>query len=379
MEMLNKSVENKTGIWVETPILTPDGYKTLININAGDYIYGSDGLPHIVTAVSEPTKSDALRFVFDDDSEAFCCVEHLWFTYTASDLEKLTKRTDEYRAKRRATRAHRIGGNRTATQSAAIAKRNAEYAKCSDAPIGSIKTAAQIMESLQTKRGRTNHAISLTEPIQFPERVLPLDPYLMGLWLGDGASAGDRITSADGLEQCFANAGFVVRQYSKYDYGINGLVSILRRMDLVNNKHIPEQYLLSSYEQRLALLQGLMDTDGNCLNNGSAEFTGSNVELVAQTAMLVRSLGMKCAVREGDAKLNGVVVGKKYRIKFVPNLPIFRMQRKLERQNPTPRRTTRLRYLIQIEKVQSIPMRHISIESKDHLYLAGDNLIPTHD
>lgn len=377
---LYENVHNgKDGIWIGTPILTPVGFKMLSEINVGDYVYGPDGLSHIVLSVSELKKNDAYRCVFDDDSEIVCNVEQLWFTYTASDLEKLTKRTDEYRAKRRATRVHRVGGNRTATQSAAIAKRNFEYAKCSNEPIGTVKTMEEIVSTLRTNRGRTNHAIPLTKPIQFPEKVLPLDPYLMGLWLGDGASVGDRITSADGLEKCFSDAGFTVRQYSKYDYGINGLVTILRGMNLLNNKHIPDQYLWASYEQRLALLQGLMDTDGNCLKNGSAEFTGTNSSLVSQTAQLVRSLGMKCSMREGNAKLNGMIIGKKYRIKFVSNLPVFRMERKLERQNPNPRRTTRLRYLVQIEKLQSIEMKSISIDSQDHLYLIGEHFITAHD
>ena len=333
-------------LWVGTLIPTPNGFIPIGELHPGDMVFGTDGIPHKVIQCSTPKVHDAYRFIFDDGSSVLCNGEHLWFTYTASDLSKLTKRTDEYRKRRR---------------------------------IGSVKTADEIVETLKV-RGRANHAIPVCSPLVLPEKEYPLDPYLLGLWLGDGASSGGAFTSADGLEQAFADAGFVIKKYTdKYTWRINGLISILCGMGLVNNKHVPTEYLWGSIEQRRGLLQGLMDTDGNCNKNGSAEFTNENLSLVEAAAHLVTSLGMKCHVTSGDAKLNGVVVAKKYRIKFVPNQPVFRLPRKLERQKLEQRRTTRLRYLIDVERVPSVEMRCIAIDSKDHLYLASENLIPTHN
>lgn len=367
-------------LWVGTPIPTPNGFVPIGELKIGDEVFGPDGVPYKVLAASTPKVHEAYRFTFDDSSQIICNGEHLWFTYMASDLEKLTRRTDEYRAKRRESRASKVGGNRSTAQSEAIAKRNRGHpTACSQEPIGSVKTAEEIVHTLRTKSGRANHAIPVTAPLQIPTKELPLEPYLLGLWLGDGASSGGAFTSADGLEECFSDAGFRVVPYGKYDYGVNGLVTILRGMGLVQNKHIPDEYMWASEKQRLSLLQGLMDTDGNCNTNGSAEFTGVNERLVRDTAILVRSLGMKCSVHESDSKLNGKVVGKKYRIKFVPNMPVFRLERKLERQKDERRRTTRFRYIVSAERVGPTEMRCIGIDSPDHLYLAGEHFIPTHN
>lgn len=368
-------------LWVGTPIPTPEGFVPIGDLKVGDQVYGPDGKPHTVLKTTSPKVHEAHRFVFDDGSEIICNAEHLWFTYTASDLAKMTRRTDEYRAKRRASRASRTAGNRTAEQSAAIVKRNQDHpTACKTDALGAVRTAQEIVDTLRTPSGRANHAIPVTAPLEIPAKDLPLDPYLLGLWLGDGTSADGSFTSADGLEQAFAEGGFgVAKQKRKYGYGIHGLSPVLRSMGLLKNKHVPDGYLWSSAEQRQALLQGLMDTDGNCNKNGSAEFTNENKELVEAAAFLIRSLGMKCQVTEGDATLNGRAVTKKYRIKFMPSIPVFRLERKLERQKTELRRTTRLRYLVSAEKIGPTPMRCIAIDSPDSLYLAGENLVPTHN
>lgn len=366
---------------IDTPIPTPNGFVAIGELKVGDYVFGLDGKPHKVLMCSPIREHIGYRFIFDDASEVVCNDEHLWFTYTAADMLRLHRRTDEFRANRREERASRATGKKGKVVTEAITSRNKKYpTKISDDPIGSVKTAREIVDTLYAKGGRSNHAIPVAQPLDLPERVLPIDPYLLGIWLGDGTASSGTFTSADGLAHAFEERGFKVGKLKpKYLYRIYGLITVLGEMGLVNNKHIPFEYLWASKEQRLALLQGLMDTDGNCNKNGTAEFTNTNKQLVDGAAFLVRSLGMKCTVTSGISKLNGKECGKKYRIKFTPKIPVFRLERKLERQKHEFRTTTNYRYLVRVERVEPTKMRCITIDSEDHLYLASENLVPTHN
>ena len=366
---------------ITTPIPTARGFVRMGEISVGDLVFGLDGKTHKVLTCSPIREHVGYRFVFDDGSEIVCNDEHLWFTYTASDMQKLERRTDEYRARRRFTRPSKATYRKGVKFAQAIAERNRKYRTAvSDEPIGSVKSAQEIVETLRTKSGRSNHAIPVAKALELPEKTLPLDPYLLGLWLGDGTSTSGSFTSADGLEKAFADAGFKATKWKhKYMYGIEGLKRVLCDMGLNGNKHIPFEYLWAAEWQRLALLQGLMDTDGNCNRNGTAEFTNMNKQLIDGAAFLIRSLGMKCRVTAGRAKLNGIDCGEKYRIKFTPTVPVFRLERKLERQKHEFRPTLKYRYLVKAERVEQTRMRCISIDSEDHLYLAGENLVPTHN
>ncbi len=85
---------------------------------------------------------------------------------------------------------------------------------------------------------------------------------------------------------------------------------------MLENKHIPGRYLRASESQRRELLAGLMDTDGTCLPSGACEFYSTNARLAADARELLAGLGIKCQVREGTARLNGVDCGRNTRIKF---------------------------------------------------------------
>lgn len=369
------------GLVLSVKIPTINGMVRMGDISVGDMVFGLDGNTYPVTKVIPLGEVYGYEFTFDDGSTLMASDDHLWHTYTAADLSALSKRTPEYRERRRKNRPSKTTGKKSAVFSASLAKRNSEKPTPSlPPPSGSVKTTEEIVATLRLKSGRANHAIPVTKPIQLPEREFELDPYLLGLWLGDGCKSSSSFVGIDGLEQAFADGGYVVTRNSKYAHSIHGLVTTIRKMGLYKNKHIPEEYFWSSESQRLALLQGLMDTDGNCNLNGSAEFVNTNKSLVDGAAFLIRSLGMKCSVRESRAKLYGKDCGPKWSIKFVPSLPVFRMKRKLSRQTLDQRRTTKYRYIVKAERLKEpVPMRCISIDSPDHLYLAGESFIPTHN
>jgi predicted phage terminase large subunit-like protein len=375
-------------IYTNTVLPTPNGFVKMGDIKPGDFIFGRDGNPHVVLAESDVEIVDGYKLTFDDGSTVDAHDEHLWLTYDARELAALTKRTDEYRAKRKAKRPSRATNSQGEYKSLAVAERNTiNKPETLDAPTGTVRTTSEIVATLLTPRGRRNHAIPVAETINLPPRNLLIDPYVLGVWLGDGSSAAGVVTSMDDS---------IIEEVEQYGYQIKsistkvnnkasmflfeGLRRDLKKLGLLKNKHVPHDYLWASEEQRVALLQGLMDTDGTVAkNSGSAEFCNTNKAIVDGLAFLVRSLGMKATIREGRAKLNGKDYGPKWTIKFVANRPVFRLDRKLALQKIASRRTTQFRYIVSAERTGPLPMKCIRVSSPDSLYLVSEDFIPTHN
>jgi len=141
-----------------------------------------------------------------------------------------------------------------------------------------------------------------SEGVDYPHRKLPIHPYILGVWLGDGYSAGARfsaesssIAMLDKMRQLGLN---LKKDSTKFAWGSpGGFLQKLRKQNLVNNKHIPEEYLCSSRSQRLQLLAGLLDTDGcyNAEKNGY-EFSQKKEHIVLAVKSLAESLGYACSL-----------------------------------------------------------------------------------
>ena len=116
-------------------------------------------------------------------------------------------------------------------------------------------------------------------------------------------------------------------------YCRNVFTATLKKIGVLNNKHIPLNYLRGSIRQRFELLQGLMDTDGYVSKSGQCEFTTIKIRLKNNFIELVRSLVFKVSVKEDRAMCNGKDCGLKYRIQFwaFKDTPIFRLKRKFNR------------------------------------------------
>jgi FtsK alpha domain/Ftsk gamma domain/FtsK/SpoIIIE family/4TM region of DNA translocase FtsK/SpoIIIE/LAGLIDADG-like domain len=245
-----------------------------------------------------------------------------------------------------------------------------------------VVTTQDIHGSLRVD-GYVNHSIDVCGALDHPESDLPVDPYVLGCWLGDGHSFSAQFTCAD--REIIANietAGFEVRKqaWSPYAWGIIGLRKHLHELGLLGNKHVPDAYLRAAPKQRLALLQGLMDTDGSNGRNGSVQFTNTNRRLAEAVVELAVSLGHKAVLREGRATLQGRDCGPKYGSTWTPPDPVFRLSRKLDRQKLTDHRGVQgVRYIVDVRPVPSRPVRCITVDAADHLYLASRSCIPTHN
>jgi hypothetical protein len=256
-----------------------------------------------------------------------------------------------------------------------------------------IYTTEEILRTLRTRNGSANHAIRVAGALQYHEKELPLKPYALGVWLGDGDSRHPNVYSADSeiidnlrdegyvLEKTSRPFQYVFRPHVRYK---NGVGAVLGKLGVRCNKHIPLEYLQASIEQRRDLLAGLLDTDGTVGQRGHVEFDSTNKRLADDVLELVRSLGYRPSMTSKRATLDGKDCGPAYRIRFIADDDVFRLSRKSEvlRQRRSRIRypeDVQYRYIVDVRPVSSLPVRCISVDSSSHLYLAGRSMIPTHN
>lgn len=335
---------------LDTPIPTPMGWTTMGELRVGDVLFDERGQRCTVTAAT-PTmlERECYRVRFSDGSSIVADGDHRWYT------EELRHR---YR--------------------------------------GSVKTTRDIAGSVTLRSdGARNHHVPLAGQLDCPAYDLPVDPYVLGAWLGDGSSHTNTFTCADGeLIDHLRSAGVQIRRRrcdadDPAAWAAIGLVPDLRATlghvagKLI--KRVPAAYLRAAPAQRLALLQGLLDTDGFCdADSGRVEFCSTSEGLASDVVELARSLSFKPVMRCGDATINGKRCGTKFRVQFTAHAdtPVFRLSRKADRQRPHRpgrRSMSRSRAIVAVEPVPSVPVRCITVDSPSRLYLAGEAMVPTHN
>ncbi|HET9895566.1 MAG TPA: DNA translocase FtsK 4TM domain-containing protein [Streptosporangiaceae bacterium] len=224
-------------------------------------------------------------------------------------------------------------------------------------------TTAEIAGSLRD-RGRPNHSIAVCGALDYPERDLPIEPYTLGAWLGDGHAESVTEKSAG----------------SRRQQSCPGISARLRKLGLLGNKHIPELYLRASIEQRRALLAGLLDTDGVCDGRGAVELAIASKRLAQDALELVLGLGYKATFHSGPRKGSDGSTSAACRIAFRPHEPVLKLSRKRERQGDIGANSgTKRRYITAVRPVESVPVRCIEVSSASRLYLASRSCIPTHN
>ena len=370
---------------LDTPLPTPTGWTTMGEVQVGDALFDETGaVCRVVGATSIMNDRPCYRVTFSDGAEIVADAEHQWLTMTANDRAQALRADPEWQARRRANRPSRAKAtSQKPWVSASISRINSERVHvCNPPTTGAIRTTEHIAQTIAHRQGY-NHSVAVPAPIACNHADLLIDPYILGVWLGDGSSYKAEITTADDeIVNAMATGGYtILKRGGRYAYGVNGGLKVaLGQLGLIANKHIPAAYLRGSVDQRLALLQGLMDTDGYCDARGQCEFTITKRRLADDTAELLTSLGIKVRIAEGVAKLKGRTIGPKYRLKFLTEMPAFRLPRKLIRQKRAGFKGNHdRRYIVAVTAVPSIPVRCVEVDSQSHLYLAGRQMIPTHN
>lgn len=262
---------------------------------------------------------------------------------------------------------------------------------------GQTRTTAEIRDTLITTSGHRNHSIPVTQPLNLPAVDLPIAPYTLGCWLGDGSSWNSQITSADPeVGDLIRTDGYQVQRLPHSQaatcpvYSITGLRHHLRSLGLLRTtktpaavKHIPSRYLRASISQRRELLAGLLDTDGTVSKQGQIEFTSISHPLAAGVLELALSLGYRAVIRQRRTRLNGMDCGPAWLVAFTTSEPVFRLTRKRQAHQDRSHRQytarTGQRTIRDVRPVPSRPVRCIEVESPSHLFLAGREMIPTHN
>ena len=375
---------------LDTPIPTLDGWTTMAEIEEGDQVYDEDGRPCRVTYTS-PVFVDhrCYRLHFDDGSSLVADAGHRWLAYDAPAWRSLRERS------------------RRLEQPMAANPRLARDQSARWRLPRIVTTEEMVTEGVHRPDGRPNWYLPLAGALEGPELDLPVDPYVLGCWLGDGSSRGSEITIGDD-DACHFRAEFERRGYQLSSRGslqwattpipgpgprqgykgpLRVLARELQQAGLLRGtkKHIPNSYLRSSYKQRLELLQGLLDTDGTVTNgNGTVELCLADRALLEQAFELMCSLGQKPhPIREKLVAMAGGGVAQAWRVRWTPNEPVFLMTRKAERLAATVSRRRHGRHsrraVVSIELVPTVPVRCIAVDSPSHLFLAGRCMVPTHN
>jgi hypothetical protein len=360
-------------------IFTPNGRKKMGEINVGDMVIGSDGSPIKVTGVFPQGKKETYRVTFNDGYSVLVGYEHLW---SVSSPNYGNNRKNERRKKSLVLSTKQMyeggkiiikgGGN----------NKNKEY---------------EVETYYKSSNGNNKWQIPIVKPINFDRKeILPIDPYLLGLCLGDGHITNSSCiftVHKDDYDELFKN--FNLKENKSNNNKRKGNIffgKTIQELGLNNsrsyNKFIPEIYKYSTIENRLSILQGLMDTDGHCMISKNGNFRGTEFSTISEklcddVCEIVQTLGgiARKKSRRSFYKKNGVKVecniSYRVNIKLPSGMNPFRLKRKSEKYiEPTKYPTGR--YISNIEKFGEDECTCISVDSLDKLYVT-EHCIVTHN
>ncbi|MAF24390.1 hypothetical protein CL634_02210, partial [bacterium] len=234
-----------------------------------------------------------------------------------------------------------------------------------------------------------NHAIPNCLPLEIGPRDLLIDPYLFGLWLGDGTKKTGVIATnfangdSEWIQSSFEEKGYKLVRRNEYSFSIYGLQTELRTIGALKNKNIPDKYLWASRSQRLALLQGFMDSDGYVNpDRKQVSLTATRKEHAEAVAFLARSLGQKPTLKKYKRTEGCPGKTHDYSVSWTSTINPFRLPRKVatwEGNKISKLQNVSMRTIVSCEEIDPSPMRCITVDSSNAMYLCGKSLIPTHN
>lgn len=352
-------------------ILTPNGWTKMGNIKVGSEVIAADGSIAKVTGVFPKGIKDVYRVSFKDGTYVDCGLEHLWEVKTCED------------------------------------RRNKKNAR--------IVTTEQMLNNyILGKNSKTpyhNYSIRLVKPIQFKSKLNEDDikPYILGALIGDGGLSRNTIkftTSDNEILQRIEKELDKEDKISKfsgnnYDYGIASKITkrdklghLLKCNTLLKleeyglmgkrseDKFIPKKYLYANIQERIQLLQGIMDTDGwTDKRDALCEFDTTSEQLCKDVLELIRGLGGKASYSTKQGKYKNkekeIECQKVYRIYFtIRGINPFYLKRKAEKFSEPKFNYQKI--ITNIEKVRQEECQCIMIDHPEHLYVT-DGYTLTHN
>lgn len=337
----------------DADIITPSGIKKMGDLQVGDIISSVDGNIQTVEEIYEHGIQDVYKLTFDDGRTTECGIEHLW---------QVSERKDK--------------------------------ARYSD---WRVKTLGEIIDFIE-QSPKNKVAIPFCGPISFQnDAKLPIAPYTLGALIGDASFRfeGNPVLSQDDsqvierIRQEGYTCNFIPSSPREYRISGNNLAAAQRTLNLKDRysyeKEIPEQYKYASVEDKIALIQGLMDTDGYIDQRGHASFCTSSLKLAKDMQWILRSIGAKCTIFEKKTHYTHKGEYREGRLAYIlhinslDNKELFFIDRKRDRVKPFRGGKSELRLNItKIERIGKKQCRCIRVSSPDHLYLTNDFIV-THN
>lgn len=357
---------------LDSKLLTPDGWVRMGDIKVGDYVISHDGTPTLVEAIFPQGDKEIFKVIFSDGSSTECCDEHLWLTWNY--------------------------------QERSYSQRMLKLGKQWECGMPKVRPLSEIRHTLVSDHlGAKNHSIPMVQPVQFNERHIPLDPYLVGALIGDG-HIGEKAVSISGADdEVFyeLNLPEGVRARENGDKtrckslhlvgtvpGKNPALDALRELGLTgklsHEKFVPDAYKFNTADIRLAVLRGLMDTDGWVEKAGkTTAFTTVSRQLADDVTFLVQSFGGVALLTEKRPKYSHKGekrdgrVAYRLTIKMPADINPFHISRK---RDAVVAKTSYApaRYIVSVESIGMKPAQCIRVEHPSHLYVT-DDFIVTHN
>lgn len=347
-------------------IATPTGWKTMGDMSVGEVVFGRDGKPHKVVGVFPQGIQPSYKVTFNDGSFTECGLDHLW---TVRDSNRRLR-----------------GGGWTVKTLRELMEKGLLYAQRQE-----LKNLGRLPAP--------KWQIPIANACEYDEQEFIIPPYILGALIGDGYICGNSVTisipdfqleireQVDSLlpesMQTTANRYPSCPQYHITQKGGGGPHKTNKFKDEIvalnlnvksGNKFIPEKYKISSVEQRMELLKGLMDTDGSALNNRVHYHTTSS-QLANDVVELVQSLGGQAHINVYDREKEGKPTEHKVNVKM--NVCPFNLEAK-KKQWWVAQRNYATKYIIDATYVGDTEQQCISVDSPDSTYLTDGHIV-THN
>jgi hypothetical protein len=350
---------------VDVPVPTPGGWSTIGALQLGDEVLDERGKPCRVVVKSPVWIGGTYEVEFADGTVITTHANHEW---DVIDVYARPRGVRDWRDHWAATRT---------------------------------VTTAYMAERLRSPGGQLRWRVPTARPLELPSADLPVDPYVLGYWLGDGTSRSAEVTVHERdwphLRERIREAGYhhgAERAHAGRPTALAVTVSTqpvqrgghpgrdslrtrLRALGLLNNKHIPTAYLRASVEQRRELVRGLWDSDGYRQAGGADEITLTSRPLAEGVAELLRSLGLVVQIRGSNATLQGRAVSRRWRVSVRFDFNPYRRSRYdwAPARSQASRHTQRT--ITDIRRIPDQPTQCIEVDSPSHRFLASTSMVPT--
>lgn len=338
VELVKSSMYGNKAHPYDQLVYTPKGLQKWEEIQIGDYLFDTKGGITKVIDIPFNNKTDIYKLTLKDGRTIEASSNHLWKVIDYNGLIK-------------------------------------------------VKSTLELKENLTRDKGKYKESIYYipkNEGVEFKKQEIPLNPYFLGLLLGDGTfscitKTQVKFTSCISDMEVYMNIlGYKYKTWDDRHHNIyyDNIKEIIKSLGLIETrsktKFVPDIYKYNSKEIRLELIRGLLDTDGYCDKNGNCNYSSISKQLAEDVLFLARSLGINGNILEQSNKYGPI-----YLVRFYTDIRLFNLPRKYQKQKITKTRAFKIG-ITNIEYIGQKQAKCVTVDSEDHCYLIGD-FVTTHN